>query len=70
MAAEFTEWLGIASGALAAIGASYLLIRAGRRDRAEDRQTKIEGEVTEVKQDVAHIEGHLEAKTGYRPRHK
>jgi hypothetical protein len=67
---DLSEWIGIASGALATIGASYILIRAGRRDRREDRVSTVEKDIGETQQDVAHIEGHLEAKTGYRPRSK
>lgn len=52
-----------ALGALATLGASWAVIRAGRRDKLTD-------EVQEHGEDIAHIEGHLETKTGYRPRNK
>ena len=57
------EWLLAALGAFAALGASYLVIRAGRRDKLADT-------VQDHGEDIAHIEGHLETKTGYRPRSK
>ncbi len=56
-------WILAALGAFATLGASYLVIRAGRRDKLTDT-------VQEHGEDIAHIEGHLETKTGYRPRAK
>jgi len=56
-------WVLGALGALAVVGASGLAIYAQRRDHAEDR-------LQEAEKDISHIEGHLEVKTGYRPRSK
>lgn len=56
-------WFLGALGALAAVGSSYLVIRASRRDKLADT-------VEDHGKDIAHIEGHLETKTGYRSRNR
>jgi len=53
-------------GALGAIVASYVLIRAGRRDRLEDKQAKRDEKVENVCNRTTHIEGFLEARTDFR----
>ena len=56
-------WILGALGALAVLVAGYLAIRAQRKDKLADT-------VSEHGKDIAHIEGHLETKTNYRPRSK
>jgi hypothetical protein len=67
---SLSGWLLGAFGALVTFGAAIVTIRAVRRDRAEDRQTKVETSLGETKQDVTHVEGFLEATTKFRPRPK
>jgi uncharacterized pyridoxal phosphate-containing UPF0001 family protein len=62
------EWGLAAFGALATLGASVILVRAGRRDHAENKQEKLEAKIEDLGEDYAHMAGHLQAKTGYQPR--
>jgi hypothetical protein len=56
------EYILTALGALAAIYASYLAIRANRRDRVADQQAKRDEKVEQLGNRQTHVEGFLEAK--------
>jgi hypothetical protein len=66
--ADFWREFGlVALGALATLVSSWLLIRAGRRDRREDKFTSLEDEVEDHGDRLTGIEVHLGDQTGYVP---
>lgn len=65
-----TEWELAAFSAFFVLLAGIVSVWASARWRREDRVTTVEKDVGEVKEDIAHVEGFLEVKTGYRPRIK
>ena len=54
------EYALAALGALSVLAASYLAIRAGRRDRREDKQEDRDQKIDRLGNRTTHIEGYLE----------
>jgi hypothetical protein len=63
----------LVSGAFT-LGASWLLINAGRRDRHQDEAESefqdLQDQVRENTEDIAHIGGYLQGKSDYKPRER
>ena len=55
------DWLLALGGIAATVACVFVARNLGRRDRLEET-------VADHGEDISHIEGHLETKTGYRPR--
>ena len=72
MGISLGAWISILLGGAFTVAASWLVVYAGRRDRAQDREKQnyedLEDQVDENTEDIAHMSGWLEAKHDYKPR--
>lgn len=68
-------WILAALGGAFTVGASWLVIAAGRRDRAQNQEEEnfkqLSAHVAEHEADIAHITGYLQGKdVDYEPRQR